>query len=499
MLFNTYAFLAFLVIVLAGFFLALRFGSVHGRVFLLVASLFFYSFWKFEHLFILLASLAFNFLCGTSIAAARDRPRAQSLLLAAGVAGNLLLLAYYKYTMLLLGTANSIWNLGLSVPEIILPIGISFFTFQQIAFLVDTRTNPDLYRNPIDFCLFVTFFPHLIAGPLVHHREMMPQFARLAAGAFRWSNLSIGLSIFVLGLAKKVLLADSVAPYADGLFNSGFAGGGPDLVAAWAGTLAYALQIYFDFSAYSDMAVGLARMFNIRLPANFYSPYKSRSIIEFWRRWHITLSRFLRQYLYIPLGGSRRGPVRRYLNLMIVMLLGGLWHGANWTFALWGGLHGLYLMINHGWRAVRGDRPLLPRLPSWLGTGTQTLITFIAVLIAWVPFRANSLEQALEILSGMAGLNGIASLDRLPRWLDGDLPWAPHLAALLAIAWFAPNTIEIFRRWRPVVNMEDIADFRRAVRARWRPTVAWSLATAALFVLCLLQYTKVSPFLYFQF
>jgi D-alanyl-lipoteichoic acid acyltransferase DltB (MBOAT superfamily) len=263
-------------------------------------------------------------------------------LLASAIAVNLILLGYFKYANFFADNLNHFAGTALPIGQVILPLGISFFTFTQIAFLVDTYQGKVKEFNFVHYTLFVTYFPHLIAGPVLHHKEMMPQFAKRNVCHLNWDNVAVGLSIFVLGLAKKVLIADSLAEFATPIFSAVAAGGQPMLFEAWIGALAYTLQLYFDFSAYSDMAIGISLMFNVRLPMNFNSPYKATSIIDFWRRWHMTLSRFLRDYLYIPLGGSRNGKAQRYLNLMITMLLGGLWHGAGWTFVIWGGLHGFY-------------------------------------------------------------------------------------------------------------------------------------------------------------
>ncbi len=275
------------------------------------------------------------------------------------------------------------WSLG----PIILPLGISFFTFQKIAYLVDTYKGRGYSRNFLYYCLMVLFFPQLIAGP---DRASARGFAAVCAAnrhGYQRKNLAVGLTLFFFGLCKKVLIADSIAPTANRIFGAAAAGATPDVATAWLGTLAYTLQIYFDFSGYTDMALGLARMFGFRLPVNFNSPYQASSVIDFWHRWHITLSRFLRDYLYIPLGGNRLGKARRYVNLMITMLLGGLWHGANWTFVVWGGLHGAYLVINHGFRALGGNRKR--------GIWTRG-VTFVSVAIAWVMFRAGFFDGAAD-------------------------------------------------------------------------------------------------------
>ncbi|WP_309246667.1 MBOAT family O-acyltransferase [Ramlibacter montanisoli] len=303
----------------------------------------------------------------------------------------------------------------------ILPLGISFYTFTQIAFLVDTYQGKVTEFNFFRYALFVTWFPHLIAGPVLHHAEMMPQFARKAVCRIDWQNVAVGLSIFVLGLAKKVLLADSIAEFASPVFDGVKAGAQPMLFEAWVGALAYTLQLYLDFSAYSDMAIGLSLMFNVRLPLNFDSPYKATSIIDFWRRWHMTLSRFLRDYLYIPLGGGRAGNARRYANLMTTMVLGGLWHGAGWTFVVWGTLHGCYLLVNHAWRAFR-------RRHGW-GEGGRAAalaagaLTFLAVVVGWVFFRADSMASAVTMLQGMTGMPAWPWPTRRPDCSAPDRRW----------------------------------------------------------------------------
>jgi len=268
----------------------------------------------------------------------------------------------------------------------VLPLGISFFTFQKIALLADAYEGKIQSLNFLDYALFVLFFPQLIAGPIVHHSEAMSQFQ--TRGPVQASVIAMGLTIFAIGLANKVLLADSLAVYATPQFDAAAAGAPLSFLAAWSGALAYTLQLYFDFSGYTDMAIGAALLFGVRLPLNFNSPYKARNIIDFWRRWHMTLSRFLRDYLYIPLGGNRHGKLSRYLNLFITMLFGGLWHGAGWTFIFWGALHGFYLAINHGWEALLarfGAGDVNPGGARRLGA---QVVTFLAVVVGWVSKEA---------------------------------------------------------------------------------------------------------------
>jgi alginate O-acetyltransferase complex protein AlgI len=511
MLFNSYVFLAFLVVTLAGYQLLSKRHLAIGKAWLVAASLFFYGWWKLSYLALLLGSVCGNFLIAALIAGARREGRPVGMLLAVGVAANLGLIGYFKYAGFFLETANMLAGAGLPVPEIILPLAISFFTFQQIAYLVDASRGEVETGNFLDYLLFVTFFPQLIAGPIVHHKEMLPQFAKPQHANFI-RNVSIGVTIFVLGLFKKVGIADEIAPYADAVFGAAAAGYAPSLFEAWAGALAYTLQIYFDFSGYSDMAIGLGWMFGIRLPLNFFSPYKALNIIDFWRRWHITLSRFLRDYLYISLGGNRFGVPRRFVNLFLTMLLGGLWHGAGWTFVVWGGLHGFYLIVNHGWRALvpaRSDKKLA-KASSWL-------VTFVAVVVAWVFFRAVDFQSAILVLKGMSGANGVVLSERFAGNMPFDLSLfgieivaqLPYLtssrpvfliAPFLVICLALPNTIEFMRRYRPVLDPSHIvpAVGRRKWWA-WRPAMLWSIIIAIIGLYSLLNLTRVSPFLYFQF
>jgi D-alanyl-lipoteichoic acid acyltransferase DltB (MBOAT superfamily) len=472
MLFNSPEFLfGFLPVTLAAFFAIARAGAAPAAGWLVAASLFFYGWWDARYLALLAASIALNFAVGGWLARSRAvaghaRRRA---VLALGIGANLALLGYYKYAGFFAATLNQLAGAGLPVPEIVLPLGISFFTFTQIAYLVDAARGEAADYNPVHYALFVTYYPHLIAGPILHHREMMPQFADAAVYRPDREALALGLTIFLLGLAKKVVLADGFSPYAREAFAAADAGAALTFFAAWGGALAYTLQLYFDFSGYSDMAVGLAKMMRIDLPVNFRSPYKAASIIDFWRRWHITLSRFLRDYLYLPLGGNRRGPARRYANLMITMLLGGLWHGAGWTFVLWGALHGAYLMVNHAWRGVAARLPPLPAPARAAGRAAGWALTFLAVVVAWVFFRAETLDGALGMLGAMAGANGAvlpAQLIALAPWLAfvadgaGNVPFLAggtvlglvEMSALLGlglgIALLAPNVYEMSGRQR---------------------------------------------------
>src|ERR1700712_4441914 len=345
MLFNSYPFIfVFLPVALAGYFLLGRFSNLAPVVWLALASLVFYSVSNWQFVPLLLASVAFNYLIGWLLIAKQLRAVPRFAILTAGVAGDLLVLGTFKYAGFFAANLNAMFSTGFVV-DILLPVGISFYTFTQIAFLVDAyRGNIARYRLP-HYALFVTYFPHLIAGPILHHKDMIPQFERAETKRPDPHLILCGLIIFAIGLFKKTCLADGIQP----LVSLAFGLNPPTFDQVWIGVLAYTFQLYFDFSGYSDMAIGISLMFGIFLPLNFNSPYKATSIIDFCRRWHMTLSQFLRDYLYIPLGGNRRGPVMRYVNLMITMLLGGLWHGAAWTFVAWGALHGAYFCINHVW------------------------------------------------------------------------------------------------------------------------------------------------------
>lgn len=319
-----------------------------------------------------------------------------------------MILGYYKYTNFFLSQIATLTGINFYIKQIILPLGISFFTFTQLAFLVDAYQKKAKEYNLLHYILFVTYFPHLIAGPILHHTEMMPQFLTPKTYKFSAENLTIGFLIFIVGLGKKVFIADHLAPYADSIFTASSTNNHIPFVEAWIGAIAYTFQLYFDFSGYSDMAIGLSKMLNIKLPINFNSPYKAQNIVDFWRRWHITLSRFLRDYLYIPLGGNRHGSFQRHRNLITTMVLGGLWHGASWCFVLWGTLHGMYLAINHLWRNLLIRYGLanitarqIYKLSSWM-------LTFFMVVIAWVFFRAESIHSALSLLHSMFGGNGFS-------------------------------------------------------------------------------------------
>ncbi len=493
MLFNSDIFLfVFLPVTLAGFLLIDGTGQRKWVIlWLILASLTFYGWWGPRYVVLLVFSVCLNFTIGSWLRRGHEAgATGRKALLAAGIAANLGFIGYFKYAGFILTNWNFLTGAGVDLGEIVLPLAISFFTFQQIAFLVDSYRRETGEYSFLPYCLYVTFFPQLIAGPIVYHREAMPQFMGSALGSKKVENFAIGFSIFVIGLCKKVLLADNLSVYVQPVYDAAAAGEAVNFMPAWTAALAYTFQLYFDFSGYSDMAIGLALLFGIRLPLNFDSPYKANNIIEFWRRWHMTLSRFLRDYLYIPMGGSRRGPVRRSANVMVTMLLGGLWHGASWTFVLWGGLHGLLLVANHLWRKVLStwglERVAATRPYGMAAHG----LTFLCVVVGWVLFRADSFAAAGSILAAMAGLTDGGELN-------------PAAAALIAsaafIAFAAPNTQQ-WMDFRPPLTDSPPRPYRGdAVVPAWRPGRVFGVGLASCGFAAVYMLRGTSEFLYFQF
>lgn len=354
--------------------------------------------------------MLFNYTIGTSLGKEREHKKiTKKQLLSVGIISNLLLLGYFKYSDFFIDNFNLVFNTDIKLLHLALPLAISFFTFQQIAYLVDSYRGETREYDFLNYALFVTFFPQLIAGPIVHHKEMMPQFASKWNLTKNYKNIALGLFVFSMGLFKKVVIADTFAVHATAGFDVATS---LTFLEAWTTSLSYTFQLYFDFSGYTDMAIGAALLFNIRLPINFNSPYRATDIQDFWRRWHITLSRFLRDYVYIPLGGNRKGSFRTYGNLMITFLLGGLWHGAGWTFVFWGFLHGVALVIHRAWCNLGF------KMWTWLAW----LVTFNFVNIAWVFFRAKDWEDAIKVLRGMFRANeaafSILTLDKISMWLN---------------------------------------------------------------------------------
>jgi D-alanyl-lipoteichoic acid acyltransferase DltB (MBOAT superfamily) len=526
MLFNSHLFLfLFLPVSLAGHYAAGKVSPWLAAVWLCAMSFAFYGWWNPQFVALLAASIAFNYVMSRLVMRCAGRPRLQDLLVGASIAANLAVLSHYKYFATLFNFLSELRITHGTLTTPLLPLGISFFTFTQIGYLLDCRSGIVKERSLLSYVLFVTFFPHLVAGPILHHKEMMPQFAQRENYRFRAENLSVGGVLFVIGLAKKVLLADTVAPYAD----AGFAGPGDlQLWAAWGTSVAYALQLYFDFSGYSDMALGLAKMFGIRFPLNFNSPYKASSIIDFWARWHITLTRYLTSYLYYPVAMAiSRARARRGLPAgssaartpggfvativaptMFTMSLAGIWHGAGIQYLVFGVLHAVYLSINHGWRIfVVSRRSVGARGRNGVSHALCVAATFVAVLVAQAYFRANGVGDAWRLIEGMAGLRGVESIAAFPaaagmslgdawRLSIGHHLQAVQVAVLLGIAWFAPNAHQILGRHSPALF--KVQETPRPFM-RWRPGALWLAATLVLMFLCMANLHKETRFLYFQF
>lgn len=440
---------------------------------LVLASFIFYGWNHPQYILILGVSVLTNFVVGR-----RLEKQACKSTLAVGIACNIALLGYFKYTHFFLSAMNDIAGTTYSSGAIFLPLGISFYTFHQIAYIVDAYRGKTTSQPFLQYCLFVTFFPQLIAGPIARFEETMSQYS--SGDTFRphTKNIAIGLTIFIIGLFKKVVLADTMEPYVAQTYFMAKNGIDPPFLFAWLGALSYTMQLYFDFSGYADMAIGLARLFGIQLPTNFNSPYRATNISEFWQKWHMTLSRFLRDYLYIPLGGSHKGFTRTGMNLLVTMVLGGLWHGAGWTFLIWGCMHGLYLLIHHAWRSCHDYVPPIPFLLSWP-------LTFGAIVISWVIFRAETTAIGINVLQGMFSFNTYFSplvYQSLQATFHTNIPrgWV-WVFFLLCIVLFAPNTEHILQRWNQT---------RRSAAA---------LALMTMISISFIGLHTERPFLYFQF
>ena len=489
MLFNSYTFiLLFLPLAAAGYFLLHRYVSAKWAfLFLLAASLGFMSLWNLHFSLVLLASVVINFLCGTSLSrVAQKGGKNKRIIFVLAIVFNILYLGFFKYSNFFVENINAVFATEMPRLSLLLPLGISFYTFMQIAWLTDIYRRGGYRYDFLNYCLYVTFFPYVISGPIAYHSEIIPQFKSGNVGIFNLANVCRGLFIFSMGLFKKAAIADALAVIADGGFA---ATGNLTFTEAWLTSLSYTMQLYFDFSGYTDMAIGVALIFNIELPANFNSPYKSLDIREFWRRWHITLSRFLRDYIYIPLGGNRAGEVRLYVNLMLTFLIGGLWHGAAWTFVFWGFLHGAALCLHRLWMKTGIS---LPKIPAWF-------ITFNFINAAWVFFRASSIGDAFRILKSMAGLNGVLV--------------SPNLAG--SAFWQKMTTLGVqFGHWRAHLPEVEPMEYFLCILlipvvlflknsnyylGQFVPTWKNATWTALMLTLGLLLLNRTSSFLYFNF
>ena len=473
MLFNSYEFI--FIFLPISFFIYFFLNKKHlteaSKAFLVFASLFFYSWWNIKYLPLILISMLFNYAIGRELANPKKLKNvSKKQLLVVGIIFNLTLLGYFKYMDFFIENLNLIFSTKIGLLHLALPLAISFYTFQQIAYLVDSYRGETKEYDFLSYAVFVTFFPQLIAGPIVHHKEMMPQFNKLKNKVINYHNIALGLFIFFMGLFKKVVIADTFAQYATQGFD---VAKNLNMLEGWATSLSYTMQLYFDFSGYTDMAIGAALLFNITLPTNFLSPYKATSIQDFWRRWHITLSNFLKDYIYIPLGGNRKGEARTYINLFITFLLGGIWHGAGWTFVFWGFLHGLTLAIHRFWQKLKIK---LPTIVAWF-------ITFNFINIAWVFFRAKSFDDALKVLKAMFSGKFI-----MPESLTNIASWSKlfasqhymliYLFLAMVIVLFMPNSME----WKDKFK-----------------TNKFYLLLTIIFSLAIFMLYKKSEFLYFNF
>jgi alginate O-acetyltransferase complex protein AlgI len=513
MLFNSFSFifLFFPVCIV----LYYTFGALSQRgaqAWLGLASIAFYSWIGYRFLPLMLGSIVFNYAVGRMISRSAEGSARARLFLTVGVVANLLVLVYYKYLFDLTGwLADHGGPQGWSLGSAVLPLGISFFTFTQIGFLVDSASGLTRTQNFVEYVLFVTFFPHVIAGPILHHREMMPQFRKPETYRFDPGNFSVGLSMFLIGLGKKVLLADHIfAAHANAAFNPGQ---NLSCSAAWFGEVSYFFQLYFDFSGYSEMALGLARMFNVTFPVNFDSPYKATNVIDFWQRWHVSLTRFLTLYVYSPVSLvlnrrlSARGVVLNgaaykrpgvfaaivAFPTVLTMTLSGIWHGSGAQFLVFGALHGLYLTVAHAWRIW-----VNPRLPKPQGRSARALdvawktgLTCVAVMVGQVFFRAASVPDALHMLASMVGQGGH------DRPINLHFGQVVGLLAGFAIVWLLPNILQIFGAYAPALSRTRSKP--ALISIVWRPTALWGAALALLFAVLLLNLGGTSEFLYFRF
>lgn len=459
MLFNSVEFLYFfLPLTVILFYAASYFRLIKlSKYILLIASFLFYAYWNFFYFALIVFKIVTNYFLAIFLERKRTR-----LVLWIGIIFNLGILCYFKYLNFFMDIINGSGPLLMSASTLAIPLGISFYTFTQLAYLEDLYHKKTKFYGLMQYSLFVIFFPHLIAGPIVHYSQIMPQFDRIRTYLAQYRNFFTGIFFFLVGLFQKVVIADSLGPLAD----AGFANASLlTFIESWGALVAYAMQIYFDFAGYSNMAIGLGLLFNIRFPVNFNSPYQSASIIDFWRRWHMTLSRFLRDYLYIRLGGNRLGVERTYVNILLTMAIGGLWHGAGWTFIIWGVYHGVLLVINH-FMEDKGIRP-----PQYLAK----TITFVLVLYGWVFFRSPNFASALSMTEGLVGLRGF-------QIMETHFIWKRQLVLLIipmAIAFFAPNA----EYWAKKI----------------KPNLKWGFIFSVVFIMDILCLNRESAFLYFQF
>lgn len=447
-----------------------------AEVFLVFASLFFYAWWDWRYLSLLVMSVMFNFFVGNRVdpQSVRFNSRQRKTALIIGLAINLGALAFFKYSDFFIENLNLMTGLQIKSTGMAFPLAISFFTFVQIAYLVDRYRGEVEQESFLKYSLFATFFPQLLSGPIVRHREMGAQYADPGKRHLNWENVYAGLVIFSMGLFKKVFVADTFAVWASAGFDQASS---LNLIEAWITSLSYTLQIYYDFSGYTDMAIGSALFLNIHLPQNFNSPYKALNIQDFWRRWHVTLSGWLRDYLFIPLGGSRGGSFNTYRNLMITFVLCGLWHGAGWTFVFWGLMHGIATVIHRIWS---GSGYKMPKFPAWV-------LTFLFINAGWVFFRASDFQTAIDVLSGMVDIGSLQSLD--------------GLKAMFNMAHLIPGeyTAKVLAMLAGFSGLVFLAGNSNQLIENLQPSFRWAVITLLLLLLGMPDFQQPSEFLYFNF
>jgi alginate O-acetyltransferase complex protein AlgI len=544
MLFNSYQFIfGFLPLTLAIFYAFGRFSRTGALRWLTLASLGFYAWWRPINVVIILPSILINFALARLLLRfsvdAKNR-RASKLTLIAGIAFNVAFLGYFKYTNFLVDSANDVFGTHFILTHIVLPLGISFITFQKIAFLIQVHGKRIESFTFADYALFVLFFPQLIAGPIVHYHEVIPQFHR-ASCRFNATDAAVGLTMFFFGLFKKAFLADGIAPYVSLIYTRAASGGSVSVLPALLAAVGFTLQLYFDFSGYSDMAIGMARLFGVRLPVNFNSPLRSSSIIEFWQRWHMTLTRFLTSYIYNPLTlwltrrrlargrpalGGRNVTLDALITLLafptlVTMFVSGLWHGAGYTFIIWGLLHGLFLTINQSWRLIKTKYRFAQAKDTRFWNSAEFVLSFALVCLTMVFFRAPTIKSAWAILVGMVGVHGIGlpaaifdHLGPLARLLQrtggGAETWWGAADVLMLTAWtvpllliatFCPNSQQMLARYEPALGVTAAEKPRGGwlVGFTWNPTLKWATAIAALAFAAILRFAGPSEFLYWQF
>lgn len=523
MLFNSYEFIfVFLPAVVTVFFVLGKTSREWALGWVIAASLFFYGWWRPLNVLIIAPSVLINFMLARLMQRLRkqENRKAALTLLALGIAFNVAFLGYFKYSNFFVNSINDAFGTRLFLAKVILPLGISFITFQKIAFLVDVQAGRVESFTLQEYCLFVLFFPQLIAGPIVHYREMMPQFQRTSC-RFEKDNIAVGVTLFAFGLFEKVFLADSIAFFVTPLYDKAASGSSTALIPAWVAAIGFTLQIYFDFAGYTDMALGAARLFGIKLPPNFNSPLRATSIIDFWQRWHMTLTRFLTAYIYNPLTlwltrrrvaagrpgfGGRNKSMGAFLELLLfptllTMFVAGLWHGAGYTFIVWGVLHGVFLAVNHGWRQwgtkLWRDKATYARFMQPAGF----IITFCCVAASMVIFRAVNLKTATHLLQGMLGLHGIGLSGLRGSFAGGLKTVALWSGASAFLALVCPNTLQILSRFEPALGWKpSLYDVKRPQpRVQWRPSLAWAVATSVIVTIGILHLGGRSEFLYWQF